>query len=160
MPSIPESPAIWQTYNEAGGSFTIDYPDEWLIEEPNAAAAPVRLWQFRGPPMSVELLQSVTVGHYTKPTIDAHMPLAEWVTQSENQEFAFERSESQPTELQGLDTYVIHDRVTPPTRDVYVTYIRCNETIWFLQTLDIDLDSDTIERIYERMVASFDLACD
>lgn len=155
-----ENRFAWQTYSATDGLFTIDYPQTWSVEAPMAfSSAPVIVWQFRGESISRDLVQSVTLGQHMTPTIAPDVALETWIMQYENQEFEFERLQAQSTTVNGLDAYTVHDRVTPPERDVYVTYIRCRNHVWFLQTMDSNMSSDTLETIYNHMLASLNLLC-
>ncbi len=152
----------WTTYEQNSGLFTIDYPKNWSVEEPDVidSSTPVNIWQFRGEQATSESMQGVTLGRYATQPIPAEMSLETWFQQVENNEFEFERLRAESIKFKGLDAYTIHDLVRPPERDVYLTYFRCQDRVWFLHTIDADIDSMEAEEIYNHMLDSLSLTCE
>lgn len=159
---VDELTVNWTVYEEENGLFLIEHPQGWSVEAPLDldSQTPVNVWQFRGEQTAPQFVQSVTLGRYMIPTISADTSLETWFEQVNNNEFEFERLFAESTEVNGHDAYTVHTRYRPPERDAYVTYIRCQNKVWFLQTLDIDLESTTMEEIYTHMLNSLSLGCD
>ncbi len=151
----------WAVCEEESELFSIEYPQDWSVDAPIElnAQAPVNVWQFRGEQISPQSIENVTLGRYENPEVSADTSLESWVEQVHTNEFEFERLRAEATEINGQDAYAIHDRITPPERDSYTTYIRCQDQVWFLQTLDVDMESMELEKIYNYMLDSLSLAC-
>lgn len=157
-----EVAASWLVYEEENRLFSIEYPQDWSVEPPFDlnTQTPVNVWQFRGEQTSPQFVENVTLGRYVTPTISMDTSLESWFKQVDSNEFEFERLRAEAIEIDGYEAYTIHDRITPPGRDSYTTYVRCQNRVWFLQALDVDLESMEIERTYNYMLDSLSLKCD
>jgi|GEM_PF-1585786 len=162
QPQPENEPAVeWSVYEEESGLFSIEYPQGWVVNAQRDlnSQTPVHIWQFRGEEIAPQFIQGVTIGRYMNPRISPNMPLETWFEGVDNNEFEFERLSTEATEVDGQDAYAVHTRYRPPERDAYVTYIRCQEQVWFLQTLNVDLESMEVEEMYNYMLDSLSLAC-
>lgn len=161
-PDVIEAESInWTLYEEESDYFSIQYPQDWSIEPPVDldSQSPVTVWQFRGEQTSPHAIQGVTLGRYAIPIISDDISWESWLELVDNNQFEFERLRMESIEIDGRDAYAVHNRYLSPEQDSYVTYMRCQNRVWFLQAADVDLESTKIEEIYDSMRDSLALSC-